>query len=181
VRYNGLVKRFRRWLFSGLLLISSVLCITTICFWIRSVNSDLVSWYQKPRDLEIRSDRGLLQIVYGTLSSQNYPPAAGWKMSLWPFQLEDFYDFSLGQGTTLGFGYERWQMNRSGLIGDSRIVTFPFWLPTLFFSLLPALSATRSIRRKYSERSDGKCSNCGYDLRATPDQCPECGAIPSKK
>jgi hypothetical protein len=54
-------------------------------------------------------------------------------------------------------------------------VLVPHWLVAMvaaFVSFLATLPDWRARRR----RLKGLCVRCGYDLRGSPDQCPECGA-----
>jgi hypothetical protein len=51
-------------------------------------------------------------------------------------------------------------------------IMFPDWFLSLFFA---ALSANFFRLRRIPESSAAVCAACGYDLRATPDRCPECG------
>ena len=35
--------------------------------------------------------------------------------------------------------------------------------------------------RREKRHAHGLCVRCGYDLRATPTGCPECGAVPTRR
>jgi hypothetical protein len=79
----------------------------------------------------------------------------------------------------LGFRYARQRLaipagpswlNRSSRHG----VVVPDWFFVMLLAALPAswlVLKCREIRRKRA----GLCVHCGYDLRATPVRCPECG------
>jgi hypothetical protein len=54
--------------------------------------------------------------------------------------------------------------------------SLPFWL----LSAGSGLTGLMIWRSRAREQSVGRCRSCGYDLRATPDRCPECGTIPIK-
>jgi len=45
----------------------------------------------------------------------------------------------------------------------------------LFCALPCAWLILQTMRRRTKARNALTCSKCGYDLRATPDRCPECG------
>jgi len=78
------------------------------------------------------------------------------------------------------FQYKRYRDNAGGNYQapvDSWSVGVRLWPVAVTMAVIPSLSIWRRICRKRNSRL-GFCPRCGYDLRATPDRCPECGEIP---
>jgi len=82
----------------------------------------------------------------------------------WWFELKRANRQPLGTGA-LGF---RWDYDP---IDGEYLVGIPLWLTTLVMLWL-----SWALWKRRRSRTVGLCSNCQYDLRATPDRCPECGA-----
>lgn len=56
----------------------------------------------------------------------------------------------------------------------------PYWLVALLAMMLPLAYVPKLLPRLTQRHRDNLCRACGYDLRATPDRCPECGKIPNQ-
>jgi hypothetical protein len=122
-------------------------------FWLNQFHGETsVPIYTRPRDPWLR--------IIGVNSSEQ-----SWVASLsWPSRL----GFARGRDLRPTFGHwtRRW------------FITAPSWFIVIVTGLLPIWSILKWRRAKQeSRRQAGLCPSCGYDLRASPECCPECGCV----
>lgn len=173
-----------RRLLNLLTVLSLLLFLTTVMLWFRSYRSlDEYCWVD-----DATGRAGEVVLLYGgvhvarvdnlaTLARQaNLVQQTGWTATpLRSFGRAPSFDWQTFYGRViverlqfLGF---QWLTATLGSTDAMWSVRIPLWLPASVFAVLPALWLSKGLRR----RRRGLCPNCGYDLRANPDRCPECG------
>jgi hypothetical protein len=74
-----------------------------------------------------------------------------------------------------GFAFLQWRSANGA--NSMTMVILPFWALTTVSALPPLVWLIRRVHSRARRRRAGHCPACGYDLRATPDRCPECGNV----
>jgi hypothetical protein len=177
------MRRILRRAFNGAAVVSAVACAATVALWVRQ---DRVLLIMRPdahallqaggsfRYYRLRFDgwgRDGYFAYYASIidnvgfDSDDQRPAIGL----------DYYPLALAM-----------KMNSTWVSEDAHVlrVVLPRWLTVATLALLPGLKLTHSaallLRQSYRHKRQ-QCVCCGYDLRASPDRCPECGTVPEGK
>jgi hypothetical protein len=88
---------------------------------------------------------------------------------------------SAGGVDVAGFGAGRYERTWTSPSGQERTTRshaaarVPHGFVLLALLAPPVIAIRRRARRRRRTRA-GQCLTCGYDLRATPGRCPECGS-----
>jgi hypothetical protein len=96
------------------------------------------------------------------------------------FVSKDEFDISPAWIAESGDGYLL--VEHYSRIGNSWHNVFSLSYPRVLLCAgsLPIAWMIHSLIRK-RKQTLGLCKTCGYDLRASPDRCPECGTVPTPK
>ena len=184
------VKRLRRIAWNGLTVMSALLCVATVVLSLHtnshSHNLGIIYHATSPAlvcSFAVDSCEGLLewQFSYRTIlfeGDEERPPlhfTSGQKSRDDTFSRMSKYDAD-NYWRHYGFSVEK---TANGFNDNINLLTFPASAAVIFFALLPAIRFARWLRRRHPLQQ-GRCLLCGYDLRATPNRCPECGKTPPK-
>jgi hypothetical protein len=158
-------RRLPRILLNAATAVSLVLCAATVALWVRSYFvADIVERGTWERADELRLTRGAVVVAFQT-SGHPHPGLR---------HLRDAPGTVANTAAEMGDS-PGWRLCGFEYSPDVNLIAFPIWPLAVATSLLPLGRATRGRR---TERAADACPACGYDLRATPARCPECGAAP---
>ena len=179
----------RRFVRRALVLISFVLLLATLALWVRShFRGDSFDRWRRGAGgpgtyhdtMGVFTTRGAIGFGYLRLhlpTTQDWPARSSWRYTKgppgrvpWPHKL-----------WFVGFGY--WNMTFPPTATHNGVnpvgVTVPFWFLSMLLAIAPFIWARRTWRQRRTRNrlAAGLCPACGYDMRASGERCPECGAV----
>lgn len=171
--------KMRRRLFQLAAIASLVICLAILALWGRSYwHLDAVDVFPTPQRfwsgmsaggrIEIRLIRADATYWAGRSADFSSGRLEQLGYSMGPFQWE-----------AAGFAYGKGIVpSGSSATLTARVFLVPHAFVAVTFAALPALWLRGVLRHRVRRRriAGGLCARCGYDLRASPGNCPECGA-----
>jgi hypothetical protein len=187
------VRRLVRYLLHILAVLSLLVCVATCALWLkdahraRRIGRERHQLIRESAQVRrkwwfFRSSAGLLELYHGT---QTVPPNSTFDgESAWFNSKPSNSPVSpwLGEDLSLfnrwGFGFRAGEEPKNYQAKNWKVVC-PDWFAA---GLTGSIFCVRAYlwRRARKFHPSGHCPSCGYDLRATPDRCPECGTVPKK-
>ena len=177
--------------------LSLALFLLSVAFWVRSnFRWDISQWRFHSATgrtyVDLLSTCNVLQVAWA--SGRLDPPSAATPQNIrlvfgepvrqgvwWHSQpIRQWHPFpwrTLGFSGTAGRSHATYPQIPATVHGTNVAVTLPYRSLALVTGVLPAVRLRRWLRSR--KRPPGTCRRCGYDLRATQGQCPECGQIPA--
>jgi hypothetical protein len=178
--YNlPLAERMKRRLFNFSAAVSLMLLLGTVSLYARSEwCSYSLNHRGRTRDIKIHSlTNGVVVCIVKDSLPPNYHAKVGWQ----PLLRSDPVPGPLGRYPwgLLGVTYSESLSNNPWasppFMQTWDFYQFPYWFPLMMTSILPALYIWRWVAGRRTGDATDSCTRCGYDLRESPDRCPECG------
>ena len=175
------MKRLTRCLFNGVAAVSLLLCVSFSILWLLSYSATIaINWRNASSTLGLDAYLAYGETDIGYTSLAQPPRSKVEHGFVFHFTRSapgrDLLSRTAGSPNlrfaVLGFGL--YSLDETGVY--QRIIFWPCWASVLATALFPIVWYFR--RRRFPP---GFCESCGYDLRATPERCPECGHHVSTK
>ncbi len=163
-----------------------VLFVPVFALWVRSYYTAESVTYSTPQHsyhvFDTPSEIGFARGSYASQSVSESPDRQWLYSSISASNAGNFGgDWFLGWNNWRFFGFSVYHYDELAYGTEHKqIVELPFQAVLLVLLISPLPPVLRTSRRQYRRRQ-GLCASCGYDLRATPGRCPECGTVPTGK